>query len=216
MPTTPSSTTADATKRRQRRNLWLRTLHQWHWISSATCLVGILLFAITGLTLNHATHIETTPNVIHRTTTLPPTLHAALTTPENGNAPLSPAVAAWLSTYTGQALAGRNAEWSPDEIYLSLTGPGTDTWLSLNRTNGVLEYEHTDRGWIAYFNDLHKGRNTGPAWAWFIDLLALACLVFCLTGLCLLHLHARQRRMTWPLVGFGLILPLLIAVLMIH
>lgn len=88
MPTTSSSTAADATKRRQRRNLWLRTLHQWHWISSATCLVGILLFAITGLTLNHATHIETTPNVIHRTTTLPPTLHAALTTPETGNAPL--------------------------------------------------------------------------------------------------------------------------------
>ncbi len=146
------------------------------------------------MTLNHATHIETTPNVIHRTTTLPPTLHAALTTPETGNAPLPPAVAAWLSTYTGQALAGRNAEWSPDEIYLSLTGPGTDAWLSLNRTNGVLEYEHTDRGWIAYFNDLHSGRNTGPAWAWFIDLLALACLVFCLTGLCLLHLHARQRR----------------------
>ena len=35
----------------------------------------------------------------------------------------------------------------------------------------------------------------------------MACLVFCITGLFLLHLHARQRRMTWPLVGLGLTLP---------
>ncbi|HHW4678067.1 MAG TPA: PepSY-associated TM helix domain-containing protein [Xylella sp.] len=216
MSTTFSSTAAASTTHRQRRNFWLRTLHQWHWISSAICLVSMLLFAATGLTLNHATQIETTPNVVHRTTTLPPALRTTLATPENSNAPLPPAVAVWLSTYTRQALAGRKAEWSPEEIYLSLPGPGTDAWLSLNRTNGVVEYEHTDRGWIAYFNDLHKGRNAGPAWGWFIDLLALACLVFCLTGLCLLHLHARHRRMTWPLVGFGLIVPLLIALLLIH
>ncbi|AXI84045.1 hypothetical protein FUT69_02290 [Xylella taiwanensis] len=216
MSTTSSSTAADPGVHRQRRSFWLRTLHQWHWISSAICLVGMLLFAATGLTLNHAARIETTPNVVHRTTTLPPALHAALATSKNSSGPLPPVIAVWLSTYTGQALAGRKAEWSPEEIYLSLPGPGTDAWLSLNRTDGTVEYEHTDRGWIAYFNDLHKGRNAGPVWGWFIDLLAVACLVFCLTGLCLLYLHARQRRLTWPLVGFGLIVPLLIALLLIH
>jgi hypothetical protein len=44
----------------------------------------------------------------------------------------------------------------------------------------------------------------------------VACLVFCITGLFLLHLHARQRRMTWPLVGLGLMVPLLIALILIH
>ncbi|NIV36045.1 MAG: hypothetical protein GWN58_43325, partial [Anaerolineae bacterium] len=34
--------------------LWLGTLRQWHWISSALCLVGMLLFSVTGITLNHA------------------------------------------------------------------------------------------------------------------------------------------------------------------
>ena len=28
--------------------------------------------------------------------------------------------------------------------------------------------------------------------------------------------HARQRRMTWPLVGLGLLIPLLIALILIH
>ena len=44
----------------------------------------------------------------------------------------------------------------------------------------------------------------------------MACLVFCITGLFLLHLHARQRAMTWPLVGAGLLVPALIALLLIH
>jgi hypothetical protein len=32
-----------------RRAFWLKHLHQWHWVSSAACLVGMLLFAITGI-----------------------------------------------------------------------------------------------------------------------------------------------------------------------
>lgn len=94
--------------------------------------------------------------------------------------------------------------------------PGGDAWLSLDRSTGAVEYERTGRGAIAYLNDLHKGRNAGPAWGWFIDVFAIACLVFCITGLFLLHLHARQRRMTWPLVGLGLLIPLLLALLLIH
>src|SRR5690606_4715259 len=93
---------------------------------------------------------------------------------------------------------------------------GGDAWLSIDLSSGELLYEHTDRGWIAWLNDLHKGRNTGTAWAWFIDVFAVACLVFCITGLFLLHLHGRQRPATWPLVGFGLVAPLLLIILFIH
>ena len=113
-------------------------------------------------------------------------------------------------------MGARQAEWSEDEVYLSLPGPGSDAWLSIDKATGAVEYEHTDRGWVSYLNDLHKGRNTGPAWRWFIDLFAVACLVFCITGLLLLQLHAGQRRLTWPMVGFGLLLPVLIALLLIH
>ena len=40
-----------------------KTLLRWHWISSAVCLIGMLLFAVTGLTLNHAAKIEAKPEV---------------------------------------------------------------------------------------------------------------------------------------------------------
>ncbi|MFZ1622668.1 PepSY-associated TM helix domain-containing protein, partial [Dokdonella sp.] len=32
----------------------------------------------------------------------------------------------------------------------------------------------------------------------------------------LLHLHARQRPLTWPLVGLGFMVMLLIAILFVH
>lgn len=200
----------------QRRGFWLRTLHQWHWISSALCLVGMLLFAVTGITLNHAARIEGRPQISHQKFTLPTPLLASLARREDGNAPLPEAVADWLGERLDVAVAHKDAEWSPDEVYLSLPGPGKDAWLSIQRSDGAVEYERTGRGWISYFNDLHKGRHAGPAWGWFIDVFAIACVVFTVTGLFLLHLHARQRRMTWPYVGLGLLVPLLLALLFIH
>ncbi|WP_231732376.1 MULTISPECIES: PepSY-associated TM helix domain-containing protein [Stenotrophomonas] len=198
------------------RGFWLRTLHQWHWISSAVCLIGMLLFSLTGITLNHASKIEAKPQVQNLQLELPAPVLKALGEREEGNAPLPARVADWLSNRLEVSIGSREAEWSPEEIYLSMPGPGSDAWLSIDRETGAVEFEKTRRGWISYFNDLHKGRNAGPGWGWFLDVFAVACLVFCITGLFLLHLHARQRRMTWPLVGLGLLIPLLIALLLIH
>ena len=201
---------------RQRRGVWLRTLHQWHWISAAVCLVAMLLFAITGITLTHAAQIEATPRITHLNDTLPAGLLHALPARHEGNAPLPPALRDWLRDRHGIVAGEHEAEWSQDEIYLSLPGPDKDAWLSIQRADGAFEYERTDRGVLAMLNDLHKGRNAGVAWSWFIDLFALACVVFTVTGLFLLHLHARQRRATWPMVALGLLVPVVLALLFIH
>lgn len=218
MTTTASSQLEPQLERqRQRRGFWLRTLHQWHWISSAVCLVGMLLFAVTGITLNHAAQIESVAAVEHRIVDLPAALRDGLdAAPEEGDAPLPAELARWLSDQLSISIGGRRAEWSEDEVYLSMPRPGADAWLSIDRASGSVEFEITRRGWISYFNDLHKGRNTGPAWSWFIDLFAVATLVFCLTGLFLLYIHARQRRLTWPLVGLGIVIPAILALLFIH
>ncbi len=99
---------------------------------------------------------------------------------------------------------------------MALPRPGGDAWLRIDFTVGALEYESTSRGWIAYLNDLHKARHTGAAWQWFIDIFAGACLVFSLTGLLILQFHAGSRPGTWPIVGAGIVIPLLLALLFIH
>lgn len=197
------------------RSFWLGTLRQWHWISSALCLAGMLLFAITGITLNHAAQIEATPRVITHQAQLPATLQATLQDqiPTRG---LPLALRQWLEAELSIRLDGREAEWSDAELYIGLPRPGGDAWLSLDIESGALEYESTDRGWIAYLNDLHKGRNTGTAWSWFIDGFAVLCVVFSLSGLLLLQRYAGNRPSTWPLVGLGLVLPVLLALLFIH
>ncbi len=215
--------TSAASTDNRRRAYWLKTLHEWHWVSSALCLIGMILFSVTGLTLNNASLIEAKPKVTSLHATVDDALRMRLEQQSTevrraakGKAALPADLQAWvrmtwqLDTGTGEA------EWSDDEIYLSLPRPGGDAWLRLSLSDGEIEYERTDRGWISYLNDLHKGRHTGAAWSWFIDIFAAAALVFSITGLFILKMHAGNRPFTWPMVGMGLVIPVLLALLFIH
>jgi hypothetical protein len=62
------------------RAFWLRQMRQWHWISAAICLIGMLLFAVTGITLNHAGKIESKPVIHSASNTLQAELLAQLRT----------------------------------------------------------------------------------------------------------------------------------------
>ena len=202
--------------KKSRRAFWLKQLHMWHWMSSAISLIGLLLFAITGFTLNHAADIEGAPRVAERSAQLPASLLDALAAadPADGKGTLPAAVAAWVEA--NFPVRAGEAEWSADEVYMAAPRPGGDAWVAIDRATGAATAEITDRGWISYLNDLHKGRNSGGAWSLFIDIFAFACLVFALTGLVLLQLHSAKRKSTWPLVGAGVAIPAAIAILFIH
>jgi hypothetical protein len=212
----PTSSAAKAASRAR----WLKNLHQWHWISSACALLGILVFSFTGITLNHSTQIEAKPQVRTQRATLPAAALAPLRRFGEGHdgakAPLPADTAAWLAAAWGVRAAGKEAEWSAEDVYVALPRPGGDAWVRIALADGRAEYEITDRGWISWLNDLHKGRNTGAAWSWFIDIFAGACLLFALTGLLILKFHAANRSATWPVVGLGVLVPVLIALLLIH
>lgn len=200
-----------------RRSFWLKQLHSWHWISAAVSLVGLLLFAVTGVTLNHAAQIPAEPVVREQTAVLPGPLLARLADfPAETTDPAPEAVARWAAEAFKVEIAGKPTETTAEEIYVALPTPGGDGWLTIDRATGGALHEKTTRGWVAYLNDLHKGRNAGRVWFWFIDVFAVACVVFTLTGLALLWLHARGRPSTWPLVGLGLLIPVVIALLFIH
>jgi hypothetical protein len=200
-----------------RRSFWLKQLHQWHWISAAVSLVSLLLFAVTGFTLNHADAIEAKPVVVDRKATLPAPLLALLAKgPTEGKRPLPVQLEPFLDKAVGADVAGREGEWSADEVYVALARPGGDAWVSIDRETGAIEHEKTTRGVISLLNDLHKGRNAGKTWGWFIDIFAGACVIFTVTGLILLQFHARARPLTWPLVGLGLAAPVILVILFVH
>lgn len=203
-------------KSRKWRSIYLKQLHSWHWISAALSMIGMLLFAITGLTLNHAQSISAEPRVTQGEAVLPAPLLALLEKTPAAGAPLPDAVADQVATAVKLDTHGKAGEWSDDDVYVAMPGPGRDAWVSIDRESGAITSEYTDRGWISYLNDLHKGRNSGATWFWFIDIFAAACIIFTLSGLLLLQLHAKHRPTTWPMVGFGLLIPVIIAILFIH
>ena len=214
---TPEPIRGPKPRAKSRKSSWLRLAITVHWMSSAISLIGLLLFAVTGFTLNHAADIEGKPVVTTGAGQLPAALLPLIAPDDKPDAkkPLPPAIAAWVGDTFKASTAGE-AEWSADTVYLPLPRPGGDGWVSIDRATGAAESEDTDRGWVSYLNDLHKGRNSGEAWSWFIDVFAAACLVFALTGLVLLWLHAAKRRITWPLVAAGLAIPAALAVIFIH
>ncbi|RYD64664.1 MAG: hypothetical protein EOP58_09115 [Sphingomonadales bacterium] len=211
-------TTTTAPRKRSRKAFWLKQLHTWHWISSAISLVGLLLFAVTGFTLNHAAEIEGSPQTVERAAQLPAPLLPAIKPDEAADTkkPLPAPVVEWVEGNLDVKHARADAEWSADEIYLALPRPGGDGWVAIDRASGAVTTESTNRGWIAWLNDLHKGRNSGTVWKWFIDIFVLACIVFSLTGLVLLQMHSKNRPSTWPLVGAGLVIPAILAIFFIH
>lgn len=198
-----------------RSAFWKAQLRTWHWISSAICLAGLLLFAFTGFTLNHAASIEAHPETITREKDLTPALLARLGKAEDGK-PLPEALADAVEAETQVDVAGRDVENRDGELYIDLPGPGVDSYLSIDMGSGTAIFERTRRGMIAVMNDLHKGRDAGPVWGVFIDMIAVACVIFSITGLGLLWVHARGRTLTWPLTTLGVVLPIIIFVLFVH
>jgi len=204
-------------KNKKARAFWLKQLHTWHWVSAAVSLAGMFLFAITGITLNHAASIGAEPKVVQSQGRIAPGLLRTLPAAGDSTAPLPSEVAKAVAAAVPLDPSGFAADWSADdEVYVAMPGPGRDAWVSIDRSNGAVSAEVTNRGTISYLNDLHKGRNTGSAWFWFIDAFAAACILFTVTGLFLLQLHAKHRPSTWPLVGLSLLIPVAIALIFIH
>jgi uncharacterized protein len=218
MPPVKGNSQPRKPRTKSKRGWWVRQLHTWHWISSAIAMVGLLLFTITGFTLNHAADIAADPVIADGTATLSAAGQAAL----GGKGTANPArtipgrVIRELTEKTGLSLGNGIPEWTEEELYVALPRPGGDGWIAVDRASGAISWESTDRGWISYLNDLHKGRDTGPVWSWFIDIFALGSIIFIGTGFILMWLHSRNRPLTWPVTGLGLIVPIILALFFIH
>jgi hypothetical protein len=195
-----------------------RQVRTIHWMSGAICLIGMVLFAATGITLNHAADIPAHPQVKESTATLTPDLVSDLSSgPADGTTDALPrTVTRFLKRNLGVHASGQPAEWTDVDVYVGLPRPGGDAWLSIDRATGEVTYETTRRGAVAYLNDLHKGRNTGTAWSWFLDIFAVASILFCLSGLWLLQIHSTRRASTWPLAFAGLGIPALLLIFFAH
>jgi len=186
--------------------LWARRLHIY--ISMALLLVT-LFFSVTGITLNRPELFELNqPRIDQFELVLPLnafTRDGAKVTPDRerlldalDEAGVS-GTPSKLDIYTeyedGELIVG--------EVALDFKSPGYNAAVFIDMTTQVAEIEATNYGLVALLNDLHKGRNSGETWKWFIDITALLMVFFVLTGVCLL-LPKKKTLVTslkWTLLG---------------
>ncbi len=162
-----------------------------HIYVSMALLTLLLFFSVTGITLNHPEWFsENKAEINEKELTVDFMLLE--------NPPLSPQQIVNVSEFIEQklsvSLSKAVIESTEDELFYSLKKAGKNTSITVDLASGELFFEHTDYGWWALMNDLHKGRNTSIFWGWIIDITSVLCIVFALSGFILAMPQRRFNR----------------------
>ena len=160
-------------------------------------LAAVLFFSVTGLTLNHPSWFEGAERTAQAVGRLDARwLH------QDGSSASDADPAAQVSKLEvveqlrkTHGLRGALAEFRVDEeeCLVAFKGPGYAADAFIDRSTGRYTLTETSHGLVAVINDLHKGRDSGPAWAIVIDVAAALMAVIALTGLVLLF-YLKMRR----------------------
>ena len=149
----------------------------------------LLFFAATGLTLNHAEWFESQRN----TARYQGTLDAAWMKTPDLKAVAQDKIVAYLRRV--YRIKGAVSDFHVDEAQCEVLfkGPGYEADASIDRDTGKYDLTVSRFGLVAVLNDLHKGRDTGKAWAAVIDVSAVLMTLVSLTGLLLIFFLQRKR-----------------------
>ncbi len=177
---------------------WGLTLHIY--LSMAGFLL-VLLFAVTGFTLNHDDFGMSEPRDTMLTITVPRDLM--------GQADQAAIVASLRAKLAAAPSTVSSYHADPDEIDVTFTAPGRRTQVAINRLDGTAQVDAETRGLMGRLGDLHKGLDTGSVWRWTIDVTAILLTISALTGIVTLLTLPRRRR-TGLMAGAAGIVALLV------
>ncbi|WP_424951488.1 PepSY-associated TM helix domain-containing protein [Deinococcus sp.] len=166
----------------------LRWLHVY---TSMVSLLIVLFFALTGITLNHPDWVFGNQEVTKTTTGRLPTGWQTAGKPN------------WLAVVedlrANAGVKGRAGDYvaagsADPEDSLSFHAPGYAADVFIAKDTGAYKLSVTQQGFVAVLNDFHKGRDSGGAWAWVIDVSGGFLALIALTGLGLLVYLKKVRR----------------------
>jgi hypothetical protein len=176
-----------------------------HVYLSMFSFASLLFFAFTGLTLNHTNWIEGKEKVEQVEGDLNPVWVQGDSAKVNELQVVEflrnkSAISAPLSDFTTDE----------SECAISFKGPGFNADAYVDRTNGHFQLTITRYGMIAIMNDLHKGRDSGTAWAWLIDVSAILMILVSLSGFLMIFILHNKRTNGLLLTVAGTLVVLLI------
>ncbi|WP_081714688.1 PepSY-associated TM helix domain-containing protein [Asticcacaulis sp. AC466] len=194
---------------------WRMYVRQIHWITAAFSVTCLCLYALTGFFLNNEGLLAPAPVTTRVERPLSSALAGELDGLTDGSA-LPARAANDISHLFGLDMRGAKIRVAGEKVTINLPDPGKRTTVSVDQAKSLIVLDRSDRGAMAFLTDLHKGKNVRPAWHYFIDVFAISVLIFSISGFVLLVIQARMRKMTWPLVASGVVLPIAFLILILH
>jgi hypothetical protein len=174
----------------QRRDFYRHSRYVHGWLS-AFAFLTLLFFSVTGLLLNHPEWFE--PAKTEQTTQLilPESILKSIKQQEN------PSDAILNYVRQQQNVVGRyqSSEVMDNEVMIRLESPAgaTDIWVMTD--TGETEITQKPASTVSMLNDLHRGKNSGLAWSWLIDISAIIVIALSLVGY-ILFLSIKTRLVT--------------------
>lgn len=188
---------------KQRLQTLIRLLHIY---ASLIGLMTILFFGLTGLTLNHPQWFDTGYEAVREDTG---TIEKSLISVDAAETKKLEIVE-FLRSKHGIHAALKDFQVDEYQLNISFAGPAYTADISVDRETAMYQFSELRLGLVAIVNDLHKGRDSGPAWSLFIDISALLMVFISITGtLLLIWLKRLWKSGIWSLIGgtafFGLL-----------
>lgn len=163
---------------------WSRTLHIY------LTMLGVfvmLLFGFTGFTIDHEDWFgATTPRVTETDGQTPPDLVAkkdALRIVEHLRQ-------TWHIT-----AALTSFDELEDRFSIGFKAPGRLYGVEIDKATGKTHVHAEAFNFVALIDNLHRGRYTGDAWRWVIDVSAALIVLACVTGFVLWLALPKRRRL---------------------
>jgi hypothetical protein len=184
------STVSDSKTQPRSRPLRLR-IHGWtrwlHIYTSMLSLIVVLFFAVTGITLNHPEWILGGAESRQEYTGQLPSNW------KTGSEVDWVQVIEYLRAEHG--LKGKAHDNRSDNYEASVTysAPGYSADAFIQMETGQYTLAVAAQGPVAALNDFHRGRDTGTAWRWLIDVSGAFLVLVALTGLGML-LYLKKIR----------------------
>ncbi|QDV56786.1 PepSY-associated TM helix domain-containing protein [Rosistilla oblonga] len=180
------------------RWLYRKSAAAFRWLHiylSMLSFASLMFFALTGITLNHPTWFGgSVQNVVDQSGQLPTQLLAG----EVDELEIAETLRA------EHRLKGRVKEFETDdyECMLVFKSPGYAADVFIDRETGNYSLTVTSSNAVAIMNDLHKGRDSGPAWSLLIDGSAILMAIMSLSGFGLLF-YLKKRRVAGVLTALA-------------
>ena len=182
-----------------------------HIYLSTALFFLLILFCVSGIILNHVSWLENDKHNGQNQLLVSAELFEKAQT----NLDTLPSLYPEIEQYMQQQFSLSNVksiEWEKEDalVMLDYPLPAGFAYAEIYFQTGELNIDYQTGGFMSLIGDLHKGRHTGEAWSWVIDISAVLMILFAVTGLFILFQNRKKRAAGLWLTLLGVATPLVI------